>query len=340
MSNLKKICICGGGGLGHTCAAVLSSHDGIEVSLYTQRPNSWNTDFIVNAPDKQFKGRLFAISNNPEEVISNADIILLCLPAFLVESTLVEIKPYLSSNAIVGSVVGNTGFFLFAHKIFTETPIGLFAFQRVPYISRVVEYGKEASLLGYKDQLLMATENIVDKQGFCSLISNLFCTPTSLVDSFYEVTLSNSNPILHTGRLYSMWKDCIGKVYDKNPLFYHDWTDEASNIIIQMDNEFSALLEALKIPRTHLKTLLEHYEVVDAQTLTQKLKSIPSFATILSPMNEIDGGWIPDFSSRYFTEDFPYGLSFIYDLAHLHNIKCPTIDLVYNWGIDMINNRL
>ena len=340
MSNLKKICICGGGGLGHTCAAVLSSHDGIEVSLYTQRPNSWNTDFIVNAPDKQFKGRLFAISNNPEEVISNADIILLCLPAFLVESTLVEIKPYLSSNAIVGSVVGNTGFFLFAHKIFTEAPIGLFAFQRVPYISRVVDYGKEALLLGYKDELLMATENIIDPQSFSVQISRLFRTSTSLVDSFYEVTLSNSNPILHTGRLFSMWKDCEGKVYDVNPLFYHDWTDEASSIIIQMDNEFSDLLEALNIPRTHLKTLLEHYGVVDPHMLTLKLKSIPSFATILSPMKEVDSGWKPDFTSRYFTEDFPYGLRFIHDLAHEYNIECPTIDMVYTWGINVINNNL
>ena len=30
-----RICICGGGGLGHTCAGVLSSHKDVEVSLYT-----------------------------------------------------------------------------------------------------------------------------------------------------------------------------------------------------------------------------------------------------------------------------------------------------------------
>ena len=30
-----KICICGGGGLGHTCAGVLSSHPDVEVFLFT-----------------------------------------------------------------------------------------------------------------------------------------------------------------------------------------------------------------------------------------------------------------------------------------------------------------
>ena len=340
MGDVRRICICGGGGLGHTCAAVLSSFEGVDVNLYTQHPEKWNHNFIVNAPDRQFQGRLSVISDRAEEVIPNSDIVLLCLPAFLVESTLVEIKQYLTPNSIVGSVVGNTGFFLFAHRVFSDSSVGLFAFQRVPYISRVVDYGKEALLLGYKDELLMATENIIDPQSFSVQISRLFRTSTSLVDSFYEVTLSNSNPILHTGRLFSMWKDCEGKVYDVNPLFYHDWTDEASSIIIQMDNEFSDLLEALNIPRTHLKTLLEHYGVVDPYTLTLKLKSIPSFATILSPMKEVESGWKPDFTSRYFTEDFPYGLRFIHDLAHEQNIECPTIDMVYTWGINMINNNL
>ena len=67
------------------------------------------------------------------------------------------------------------------------------------------------------------------------------------------------------------------------------------------------------------------YAVVDTRTLTLKLKSIPSFSTILSPMMDVSMGWLPDFSSRYFAEDFPYGLSFIHDLAHEHNIECPTI---------------
>ena len=341
MGNIKKICICGGGGLGHTCAAVLSSQPDVEVMMYTQHPDNWQQEFLVIDPqNKQYNAHLTAISNQPQVVIPNADMVLLCLPAFLVEQTLIDIKPFLSPNTIVGSVVGNTGFFLFAHEILRDTNNSLFAFQRVPYISRVLEYGKKAALLGYKDSLLMATENIHDTHNFCQTISTLFLTPTEIVDSFYEVTLSNSNPILHTGRLYTMWKDWDGKPFTTNPLFYHDWTDEASQIILQMDQEFFHLLQVLHISTKHLNTLLQHYEVPDASTLTIKLKNIPSFAGIHSPMKQTAEGWIPDFRSRYFTEDFPFGLRFIHDLAHEYNVLCPTIDKVYQWGLKMISKQL
>ena len=207
MEKIKRICICGGGGLGHTCAAVLSSHDDVEVMLYTQHPERWNKTFVVDdCENRIYNGRIVSITNKPEEVIPFADLVLLCLPAFLVEKTLIEIQPLLSSRTIVGSIVGNTGFFLFAHKILDITT-KLFAFQRVPYISRVVEYGQKASLLGYKKELLVAAENIDNLEVFSKEIGRLFLTPTYLLYSFYEVTLSNSIPILHTGRIYSMWKD-------------------------------------------------------------------------------------------------------------------------------------
>lgn len=101
-----------------------------------------------------------------------------------------------------------------------------------------MEYGKEAGLPGYHDCLIMATENIQDVKGFSLFIEKLFEEKVKLVDSFYEVTLSNSNPILHTGRIYSMWKDWDGTPYDRCSLFYKEWTLEASELEIEMDKEF------------------------------------------------------------------------------------------------------
>lgn len=337
MRKIKNICICGGGALGHTCAAVLSNQDGLVVDLLTNHPEKWQHQFRVHTPSGEtLMGNVNHISHSPEELIPYADVVLLCLPAFLVEETLRNIRSYLSHSTIVGTVVGNSGFFLFAHQILpSSTP--LFAFQRVPYISRVIDYGKEAALLGYKDRLLMAVENISFPNEFCDSVSAWFHTPTQLVDSFYEVTLSNSNPILHTGRLYTMWKDWNGKdIFHTNPLFYSDWTDETSALEIEMDKEFFMLLHSLHVSSKHIDTLLDHYDSADISSLTKKIKSIPSFAGILSPMKPVDGGWIPDFTSRYFTEDFPFGLRFIHDLAHENNIPCPHIDAVYSWGMQQI----
>ncbi|MCQ2334879.1 MAG: NAD/NADP octopine/nopaline dehydrogenase family protein [Paludibacteraceae bacterium] len=330
------ICICGGGGLGHTTAGVFSSQEGVDVSLLTSRPDSWSNTFCVNDPiGKVFHGRISHASCLASEVIPTADLVLLCLPAFLVEQTLRDIAPNLRPDTQVGAVVGNTGFFIYAHEILpAETP--LFAFQRAPYISRVVEYGKEANLLGYKDELLVATENIANVSAFCERLSALLLTPVRALNSFYEVTLSNSNPILHTGRLYTMWKDWDGTPYAENPLFYYGWTDEASKVEIQMDQELFVLLKHLNIGTQSIKPLLEHYDSADAAALTRKLRSIPSYAGIYSPMKQIDAGWVPDFTSRYFTEDFPYGLKIIHDLAHKNELPCPMIDKVYEWGCKMI----
>ena len=129
-----------------------------------------------------------------------------------------------------------------------------------------------------------------------------------------------------------MWKDWDGKPFERCSLFYKEWTLEASQLEMEMDKEFFALLKKLNVSTKHIETLLEHYESTDAEGMTAKLHSIPSLSTILSPMKQVEGGWIPDFESRYFTEDFPYGLKAIYELAKENNVSCPNIEKVYLWG--------
>ena len=100
-----------------------------------------------------------------------------------------------------------------------------------------------------------------------------------------------------------------------------------------MDNEFQKLLRALGLKSGCIPTILDYYESTNATSLTQKLHDIKAFQGILSPMREVEDGWIPDFSSRYFTEDFPYGMRFIVETAHKQDVKIPTINKVYQWGL-------
>lgn len=335
---MVTITICGGGGLGHTCAAMFSQQEDVRVNMLTHHPERWNKTFRVNTPKGMIMGKLENTTANPEDVVAKSDIVLLCLPAFLVEEEIIRLRPYLSESTVLGTVVASSGFFLFCHQHLPKTS-KLFGLQRVPYISRVVEYGTEANLLGFRDELLMATENISDTESFRLLCQRLFAERVSFVDSFYEVTLSNSNPILHTGRLYTMWKDLDGKPYNHCPLFYKEWTDEVSALEIKMDEEFFSLLHKLGVNTTHIDTLLHHYEAIDAASMTRKIQSIEAFSTILSPMKQTEEGWLPDFNSRYFTEDFPFGLRFIWELAHKNNVNTPTIDRVYEWGISAIHHN-
>lgn len=330
-----KIVICGGGSQGTVCAAVLASQEGIDVSILTNHPAAWSTS--VTATDgngRQYEGRLTEVTSEAK-VVEGADIVLLTVPGFLIEKTLNDIKPWLSPKTAVGSVVSSTGFFFFAHDILpSSTP--LFGFQRVPYIARVSEYGHHGLLLGYKPSLAVALEGFEDAEGMKETLQRMFSTPVIILGSHYEASLTNSNPILHTGRLWNLWKDWNGETAAECSLFYKEWDTASAQTIINMDEEFQHLLHTLGVKEGAIPTLLDYYESHDADSLASKLRSIVAFQNIKSPMKETEGGWIPDFSSRYFAEDFPYGLHFIKELAKEYSIPTPTINKVYDWGMRVI----
>ena len=127
-----------------------------------------------------------------------------------------------------------------------------------------------------------------------------------------------------------------GRTFPRMILFYEEWTEEAAQLLIDMDEEFFRLLEVLPVKPNYLPRILEYYESHDAHSLAQKLSSIQGFKGITSPMKQTAQGWIPDFASRYFTEDFPYGLHFIWQLAKEKGIPTPKIDMVYQWGMSKI----
>lgn len=336
---MKRICLCGGGSLGHVIAAWLSAKGTAEVSILTGSPDRWNKEINVFLPESEvLTGRMTSVSGNPEEVISDADVVLFCYPGFMIASELERIKPYLKRDAYVGSVFSSTGFFFEALRILSPSQ-PLWGFQRVPFICRVQEYGSSARLLGYKPCYHIAVENVPDEQKrkFADMISEWFERPVHLLKNYYEASLTNSNPLLHTSRLYTMFgRENEGRVYPRMINFYEDWTVEAADVLIKMDREFFELLKVLPVTEGYLPPILEYYESHDAQSLAAKLSSIAGFKGITSPMIQTEGGWIPDFKSRYFTEDFPYGLKYIWQLAHAYNISTPVIDEVYQWGISKL----
>lgn len=339
MQNLI-ITIIGGGHLGHVCAGFLSACNPemervgeIEVRMLTRRPADWDSHLkVTDCYGKVFNGNLNLITSDPAEALRGADIVLLCLPGYSIREMLENVADYLEPHTAVGAIVASTGFFFHAFDVLKKTQ-PLFGFQRVPFISRTTEYGKSADLLGYKPSLSVAIEQAEDKETLRAMLQDLFRCPVNLLESFYEVSLSNSNPLLHTSRLYSLWHDYSkGKVYDRNPLFYAEWTEEAASLYISMDNELQSLLRVLGVREGAIPDVLTYYESTDADSLTRKLRSIPAFQGILAPMKETEGGFVPDFTSRYFTEDFAFGLSFARNLCHENGVPCPVMDKVYEWG--------
>ena len=328
-----NICICGGGNLGHVIAGYIAAQSRHHVMMLTGHPEKWSHSLKINVKHEGFDeiihGQMKCVTDNPEDVIPDADLVFICLPGPYIKPMLERIAPYLNNKTIVGSIVSNTGYFFHAHEIIKNNTI--FGFQRVPFISRIVEYGKEADLLGSKKSLSICVEN-GNGNAVKLIMERLFHTPVKLLGNFYEVSLSNSNPLLHPARLFTMWKDWNSTVmYDRIPLFYAEWNNEASQLLIDMDNELQLLLKQLPVNLLNVPSILDYYESVDAVSLTKKIRSIPAFKSILSPMKIVDNGYIPDFQSRYFTEDFECGIFYIRETARLNGIVAPSIEMVCKW---------
>ena len=120
-------------------------------------------------------------------------------------------------------------------------------------------------------------------------------------------------------------------------MFYAEWTDEASRIYVAMDDELHGLIRRLPMPADSLPSVLSYYESDTVEALTAKLRSIEAFRAIAAPMVECDGGYAPDLGSRYFKEDFPYGLDLLIRLAHNCGLNVPTMQMVARWGQKMID---
>lgn len=329
-----KICVCGGGNLGHVVTGFLAARTPHDVCLLTRHPERWQPNLIINRPDNEppLIATPTLISSQPSDVAAGADVVILCLPGFSIREVLLQIKPFLKADACVGSVVSSTGFFFEAMDVLPPSQ-PLFGLQRVPFIARTNEYGHEANIMGYKESLSIAVAQTTHREQLRQMAEQLFNTPTKLLDSIYEASLSNSNPLLHPARLYSLWRDWDGtSAYPRVPLFYEEWTEEAAQLYIDMDNELHALAARLGVKPGGIPTVLDYYESHDAVSLANKLRSIEAFKGIPAPMKPTKTGYVPDLQSRYFTEDFPYGLGIVWKLARQTETPSPVIEHIYDWG--------
>lgn len=209
----------------------------------------------------------------------------------------------------------------------------IFGLQRVPGVARLVEYGKCVRATGYRDQLYVAALPHDETERCCEIIEGILDIRTSPLPNYLNLTLTPSNPILHTTRLRTLYGDYHdGVVYDHVPLFYEEWSDESSHLLLHCDDEVQEICRRLSMfDLTHVRSLRLHYESPTPEALTQKLRSIKSLHGLPSPTMSVEGGYIPDWNSRYFTADFPYGLSILVQIADLVGVEAPYMKATLDW---------
>lgn len=335
-----NITIVGGGNIG-TQFAVHCAHAGHKVTMYTSRPNEFDSELQIvdESGNVVMRGALSKATSSAEEAMADADHVLITVPSTLMKKTADEITPYIRPTTLIGVVPGNGGSEC-AFKECIERGSTFFAIERVPAVARLVEYGKIVRSIGYRAELHVAALPHAMTVQCCEVVSGIFDMPCKPISCFLSMTLTPSNPILHTTRLKSIFADYQeGVIYKSLPLFYEEWDDASSELLLKCDDEVQQICAALKeFDLSDVKSLREHYESPDVSSMTKKICSIEAFKGLKTPAIETDGGFVPDFNSRYFTADFGYGLTIIAQIAELARVETPNIFNVLQWYKELVSN--
>lgn len=336
-----NITVIGGGNIGTLMAAEFAAKKH-NVTVYTPKVEKWSRQLIVYNPQREvlMESCISCVTDCMETAVKDADYIWIVLPAFLFSDIAQKMLPYVQKGQKIGVVPGSGGA-EFAFGPLMKKGCVLFGLQRVHSIARLKQYGKSVYMLGRKSSLQLAAIPAKEAAAIGKEVEELFDIPTEVLPNYLCVTLTPSNPILHTTRLYSMFRQYNGEtVYERNILFYEEWDDASSEILFACDDELQQICQRLeRLDLTSVQSLPVYYESPTVEAMTKKISNIPAFKGLLSPMKQVADGWKPDFDSRYFQADFLFGLKIIKEIGQLAGVKTPHIDLVWDWYRRVTNER-
>ncbi len=368
-----RVCICGGGNAAHVMAGLFSCNKNIKkVSVYSNFSNTAErmrkgvesgNGIMVHMPEERtFIGKPDIISENAADVIPDSNLIIMPVPSMAYESILTDIEPYIKKGTIIGATPGMGGFDWILKRILKEkyNDIIVFSIVPMPWNCRILNYGQEVEVKVEKTPLSFACSRLSQetRTRLKGIFNEIFRSEIKILDHFLGVTLFPANSVIHPARLYGLFKDYKdGDVYQTNPLFYEEMDDFSADCIQQVSDELQNICRNIE-ERSSVKLLNDIRPITesiptvypgkikDLSNLKQIFRTNSGYKGFRTPMKEIDGGWIPDFESRYFTEDIPYGLCIYKGIAEILNVDTPMMDTILTWAQEkmgkeyLINNKL
>lgn len=317
--------------------AVLLSNNGYNVKLYTNKKYD-NQEFkLIDIEGKrEITSTKIEVLSKLKEAVENSNYIFITYPMFLRKDKLNDIKEFIRKNTKIVFVPNGTGSELIYNNLKEKQPtfIGL---ERVPAICRL-QNDNCVVAMSRKEKVYISSipQDVKVKDELLKMLDiNVIYNPIYL-----SVSFTSSNPILHPSRIYNLFKDYDkNKEFDENIKFYATWDDDSSKTLIACDEEIRKILSFITDNKYEAVKVVDHYDSKDYKTLTKKISSIESFKNIFAPLKEINDRYKIDLSSRYFKEDFEYGLCTYKGYAMLCNIDTKEIDKIIYWYQNLIGKE-
>lgn len=357
-----NITICGGGNAAHILVGLLAQR-GYTVNVYAPFSNEaeqWNKSngVTIQLPNEQSAfGKPNQVSKFPENVIPQADLVIMPIPSFAIKPTLEQIAPHLKQNAIIGAFPGSGGFHWNVREIirhqFKRNDVIVFGSNQLPYNCRYISYATQAQCLGIKKKVKLATSPPAAAEEVSKILQKV-CDPIEFVTVSHMLSLClyPANQVIHPARLYDLfhdWQDTT--VYKEPPMFYAGFTDETAKLADAICKDLKNVANALDQCEEKLfgkikydigsdvdnmrDAMMFYYGdmIEDSSTLKTCFTTNTGYVGLRTPMKCIgEKKYIPLFEQRYFTEDIPYGLCLVKGLADLVDVDVPTIDKLILWA--------
>lgn len=351
---IETITICGGGNATHAMIPIIRSNFFGKLNLFIPfgdeavRFNKLIEEkrFITTTiGEKKLYGRPDEASKFAKDACKEADLILMPLPAFAHEPTLLQIAPFLKEEVMIGAIPARSGFEYAALKILKDSKKEkaiIFGMQTLPWACRIKEYASKVDILGKKRSVGMASFPHKITSELASFLTRLLDLKIEPLPNMLTLSLANVGQIIHPGIMYGLFKGKEELKYRKEeiPLFYQGVTKEISQTLKTMSDEILALTKEIKnidksINLNHVlglkDWLLYSYKdsIEDKSTLQSCFVTNRAYQGLRAPMKKInDDHFLPDFQARYLTEDVPHGLVVTKSIAQLAKVDMPVIDEV------------
>lgn len=330
--------------------------------MLTRRPETWNSQITgyTKGSDWEHKGTLTGkinvVTSSALDAVHDADVIIICSPAHTKKDILTQLKPHIKHGAMVGSIFGQGAFdwqakHILGDDIF-EKKLTIFCLMYVPFICKVINYGKDINIIGPKKNLYVAAWPL-SRQGYvCEKLSQCYNIPTIPVKSFLNLTLCPSNQIIHPGRVtgfFSKYPDqCLQALKFKDvPLLYEDLDQKSADEIEALDNEIQDIKRAIlkKYPQIELDHVIPmrdricqmyNGQVGDSSTLKTIFNTNKGYERVPFPMLPLQGQDLKNtpkgellvklnVNARFFWEDLPYGLVILKDIGNIVGVPTPNV---------------
>lgn len=297
---------------------------------------------------KTFTSRPAVITDKPEDVIPDADLVVFMLPVFAFEVYFRAIVPLLKDDAVIVGAPGGSGFeFMVRHYLGSRyNNYTVISLESLPWPCRINQFTHSAIIFAEK-----ATLHAGSNQKRLALIkpkNMLEYTMLGRINIVVEGPLIGMSLLYHPVHpvlMYQYWKNWDGEALTHAPLFYTGTRAEDADMINKVSDEILSIRDAIlkRRPEINIAHVRGFYEylcssysddmITDKTSLLSTLHTNKGYQGLTYPMLKTeDENFLPDFGSRYLVEDIPMGLVGMRGIADVVGVKTPLLDTLIKWA--------